>query len=159
MDLTRMLVEADEGNRSRKYQDSRGHWTIGIGHNLDASPPCEAAKAIQAQAALPLDDDWLPATVDAQYEYDLKANCGWLWLRPWWPGAGEARQAALNDMAFNLGPAKAQAFTTFYGLCAAGDWNAAADDLEFHTAVARQLPKRYGRLCRILRAGSMVGLL
>lgn len=159
MDLTRALIESDEGNRSRKYQDSRGFWTIGIGHNLDASPPCEAAKVIQVQAGLPLDDEWLPATVDAQYGYDLKSNCAWLWRRPWWPTANEARQAALNDMGFNLGAAKAQAFTTFYGLCAAGDWGGAADDLEFHTAVAKQLPRRYGRLSQILRSGSVKGLM
>ncbi|HKF37084.1 MAG TPA: hypothetical protein VKB35_09305 [Ktedonobacteraceae bacterium] len=159
MDLTRALIESDEGNRSRKYQDSLGHWTIGIGHNLDASLPCDAAKTIQTQAGLPLDDDWLPATVDTQYEYDLKSNCGWLWQRPWWSGANEARQAALNDMGFNLGPKKAQAFVTFYGFCAAGDWKAAADDLEFHTAVAKQLPRRYGRLSQILRTGSVKGLL
>lgn len=158
MDLTRALIEADEGNRSHRYQDSRGLWTIGIGHNLDANPPCEAAKAIQAEAGLPLDDEWLPATVDAQYEYDLRANCGWLWRRPWWAAASETRRAALNDMTFNLGAAKAQAFTTFYGFCAAGNWGAAADDLEFHTAVAKQLPKRYGRLCRILRSDSLQGL-
>jgi GH24 family phage-related lysozyme (muramidase) len=159
MDTTRALIESDEGNRSKKYQDTQGHWTIGIGHNLDANPPCAAVLQIQSAAGLRTDDQWLPAAVDAQYQYDLQANCSWLWRKPWWQQANDARQAALNDMAFNLGPATSQTFTTFYGLCATGSWATAATDLLNNTAVAKQLPKRYGRLAQILNTGSVAGIL
>ena len=158
MDMTRGLIESDEGRRSRKYRDGKGHWTIGVGHNLDASPACAEVRKLQASAGLPDDDEWLDASIDEQYSYDLQANCSWLWRKPWWGAAGEARQAALNDMAFNLGAPKAQTFVRFYGLCAAGEWEAAGDDLQFNTAVGRELPRRYGRLGQILRSGTAQGL-
>lgn len=155
MDSTRALIESDEGRRSRKYRDGKGYWTIGIGHNLDASPPCAAVRQFQIAAGLPVDDEWLDASIDGQYGHDLQANCSWLWRKPWWGAAGEARQAALNDMAFNLGAPKAQTFVRFYGFCAAGEWGAAADDLQFNTAVGRELPRRYGRIAQILRSGAL----
>lgn len=154
MKLTRQIIEIDEGCRSERYIDSVGHPSIGIGHNLDAAPPCDKAKAIQANAGLPPDNNWLPETIDAQYEYDLAANCGWLWAKVWWSNCSPQRQAALNDMGFNLGPDTFQKFHTFLGLVAAGDWKAAADDLINHTAVYHQLPGRYGRIAKILETGN-----
>lgn len=154
-DMTRQLIELDEGVRSRMYLDSKGIRTIGIGHNLDANPPCEAVVNFQTSAHLPVNDDWLPQSIDAQYVKDLSANCSWLWERPWWSACSEPRQAALNDMAFNLGPEKMMKFTTFLGLIAVQDWDAAANDLINNTAVARELPTRYYRLARILHSGEM----
>jgi len=167
MDLNRALIDFDEGDKSQPYQDELGIWTIAVGHNLKANglPPGICA---DAPSGLPWPDclgflqrrgGLQPSEIDALYVFDLKENCSWLWTKPWWAAVNEARQAALNDMAFNLGPARAQAFVTFYGLCSVGDWPAAANDLEFKTAVAKQLPKRYGRLEQILRTGSAAGII
>lgn len=158
MDMTEQLLTLDEGVRSTKYQDSEGHWTIGKGHNLDNAPPCAAVCALQEAAGLPADDQWLPESIEAQYEYDLTANCSWLWIKPWWPAIGEARQAGLQDMAFNMGPETMQTFTTFLGLMATGYYVLAGQDLA-KTKVDQELPKRYGRLIQILETGSVSGIL
>lgn len=161
MSLNDALIRRDEGDKSLPYKDGLGIWTVGEGHNLVANglpagictdapegmtyPAC--VEFIQNRGGLTQPE------IDALFAFDLKANCSWLWTKPWWPAVSPERQAALNDMAFNLGPVRAQAFTTFYGLCAIGDWAAAANDLEFKTEVAKELPTRYDRLEQILRSG------
>lgn len=161
MGLSRILIRLDEGERPMPYQDIMGIWSVGDGHNLEANglpagicadapnglpfPAC--LEFIQKRGGLK------PFEMDTLFGVDWVANCKWLWAKPWWASVSPERQAALDDMAFNLGPEKAQAFTTFYGLCAIGDWSAAANDLEFKTRVATELPKRYGRLEQILRTG------
>lgn len=158
MTLTQQLITLHEGRRSKKYLDSLGHPSIGIGHNLDAAPPCAEVVSLQEANSLPVDDDWLDASIDFQYKHDLEANCAWLYGKPWWNNLEESRQAALQDMAFNLGPEKMQTFVTFLGLIAAADYDAAALDI-LKTAVYHELPKRYGELETIIRTGSVQGIL
>lgn len=158
MDLTQQLINLHEGRRSKQYLDSLGIPTIGIGHNLKASAPCQDVVKLQTFAGLPIDDDWTDDSINAQYRVDLNANCAWLWVKPWWSNLSEPRQAALNDMGFNLGPETFQKFGTFLGLIAGGDYDAAALDL-LKTAVYHELPKRYGELETIIRTGSTAGIL
>lgn len=155
------LIRFDEGDRGQPYKDSRGIWTVCVGHNLEANglPPDIFMDApdglpwpdclgfLQRRGGVKPDED------AALFAHDLQSEGGWLTVKPWWSAANEPRQGALLDMAFNLGPACMQTFTTFLGLVAAGDWIAAADDLEFKTKVAKELPVRYGRLQQILRTG------
>lgn len=153
--LVEALIAEHEGRKSKRYIDTAGIATIGIGHNLQV-PVCAEAQALQVQAGLPIDDDWTDATIDAQFAHDLPANASFLEQRPWWAAVGEARRAALQDMAFNLGPDRAAKFTTFYGLVATGDWKAAAADLLSNTQFkpGHPLHQRYQNLADILVSGS-----
>lgn len=164
---TQPLISFDEGVRKLPYQDTKGIWTVGVGHNLQAHG-LSAGICHDAPDGLPwpdclgflkyrggLKDD----EISRQFVIDVKESCAWLWLKPWWPTTNDARQAALEDMSFNLGTVTMQKFVTFLGLMASGDYEAAAQDLEFKTAVARELPKRYGRLEQIIRTGSVEGIL
>lgn len=159
------LIGFDEGDRGKPYQDSRGIWTIGKGHNLEANglpagicadapdglPYPDCLSFLQNRGGITPDED------AALFKVDEERDCSWLFTKPWWGATNEPRQAALQDMSFNLGPHSMQQFVTFLGLCAAADWAAAADDLEWKTAVAKQLPARYGRLEQILRTGNWPG--
>lgn len=162
-DLNSALIRCDEGDKTIPYKDSDGIWTVGEGHNLVANGiPAGICSDAPDGVPYPQCMQFLTdrvglrqSEIDLLFEHDLKANCSWLWSKPWWPAVDPVRAAALNDMAFNLGPVRAKKFTTFYGLVAVLDWQAAAEDLEFKTAVAVQLPKRYARLEQILRTGVM----
>jgi GH24 family phage-related lysozyme (muramidase) len=157
-DLTQQLIERHEARKYRKYQDTHGNWTNGVGHNLKNAAPCADVCAHQQELGLPVDDNWDDYSVDTQYYFDLRANAFWLWQKPWWNAVSPERQAALNDMAFNMGEPTFSSFSTFLGLCAVGDWDAAAMDL-LKTAVYHELPHRYGELETILRTGSVAGIL
>ena len=138
------LIEADEGRRIWPYTDTRGHLTWGIGHELgdddtnDGVAPDVAALLNQA--------------VDLQFQHDADAATAGLSFLPEFPSLDPVRQAALIDMAFNLGSAGLRNFTTFLGCIASQQWAAAAADLR-GTLVYTQLPHRYERLATMIQTG------
>lgn len=161
-DLSYILIRRDEGEKRLPYQDSLGIWTIADGHNLVANGlPRGICQDAPDGMPWPECKDFLvkrgglsDIEMKALYDFDLKANCSWLWVKPWWPAVSPERQAALNDFGFNLGFVRAQQFGTFLGLIAVGDYQAAAADLLNNTAVAKELPTRYGRLAKIIESGT-----
>lgn len=175
MTITERLLLLHEGCKLLMYQDEKGIWTIAIGHNLQANGlPANVVASIAFRTGLKASGDmpWpdclnylqragslQQSEVDMLLAHDLPANCDWLWAKPWWAMIGEPRQAALNDLAFNLGPKTCQEFTTFLGLCAAGDWIAAATDLGANPKLVAEEPKRIANLQQILKTGSTHGVL
>lgn len=85
----------EEGLRLKKYKCKAGHWTIGIGRNLDKNPYFEGMK--------------IPGIItedlaEAIFDYDIGATIGA--LRQRWPRIDEfdkARRDAFINMAFQLG--------------------------------------------------------
>jgi lysozyme len=111
--LRQQLIR-DEGLHLYPYLDTKNKLTVGIGHNLtDGGLPSEI--------------------VEALYEYDWKEKWDALLIAlPWVAFIGEPRQAALLNMAFNMGVGSWEKQTGLLGfrkmLAAAetGDWATAA---------------------------------
>jgi lysozyme len=82
----------DEGFRSNPYVDTRGHNTVGIGHNLDANP---------------LPNETYPLTVQRAKEIladDVARITGKLIAAlPWADSLPEPRKGVLQNMSFNMG--------------------------------------------------------
>jgi lysozyme len=133
------LIEQDEGRKLWPYQDSRGKMTWGVGH-LMATGIAPDVEALVGQA------------VDLQFQHDLDAVTQGLIRLPWFASVNPIRQAALIDMAFNLGLAGLNTFTTFLSCMESGQWAAAAADLR-GTLVYSQLPVRYERLATMIQTG------
>ncbi len=136
-------LRIDEGVRDRPYRDSRGIWTAGVGHNL------EAHGIDPASLPAPIPD----ATIDAwlgedigEAEAALDAN-----LSPW-RALSDGRQRALLNLCFNLGWAKLATFATFLGYILAENFDAAAEDL-LGTLYAREVGARAERVAALLRQG------
>lgn len=176
MSITLRLITLHEGKCALPYQDTKGIWTVGVGHNMEANGmPGAIMQALAARVGDNVASIDVPfptckllieqagglvdAEIDALLQRDIQADCSWLWTKPWWAQVDEARQAAANDLAFNLGQHVAQEFTTFWGLYAVGDWIAAADDLGANPRLVAEEPKRIASLQKILRTGSVAGIL
>lgn len=134
------LLKFHEGYKLFPYKDTRGNLTWGIGHNLNASSPCLKALNLLQQA------------VEAQFQYDLLMVQQFLQKYPWFGALSEVRQAAVTDMAFNLGEKTFKEFTGFIAFLAAEKFADAADDL-LKTAAAKELPERYKCLAGMLKDG------
>ena len=160
---TETLTANDEGTESLPYQDPDGIWTIGIGHNCEANglPPgiCD-----DAPDGLSWDDGVLlflqsrggltPTEIDALFQHDLAIAAQDLaYCLPTADTLVLPRYAAMIDMTFNLGRDRLLKFNTFLHLMEIGQYAAAAQDLLNNTAVAKQLPERYGRLAQIITSG------
>lgn len=138
--LTDLLI-SDEGMEVFPYTDTTGHRTWGVGHNLDASPLSATAIGFMHVAA------------KAQLQADLGVTLTYLEAFSWWKLVDPVRQAAIADMAFNLGNSTFATFVTFIGCLARLDYPAAAADLRT-TLVYQQLPGRYTRLAEMLESGA-----
>ncbi len=165
------LIKYDEGTRSFPYQDSNNLWTVGVGHCLERDDlPANIAASIyarmgtvaspgpvlfpQCKSLIESADGLTDNEINDLFQIDLTANCGFLNTYSWFISTDEVRQAALMDMAFNLGPYGFHKFTTFLEYCAEHDWQQAAEDLRMNTLVYKQLPVRYGRLVQMLESGA-----
>jgi lysozyme len=100
-------LQDDEGVRSTMYQDSRGFWTVGVGHNLSI-PQSEF-------------------TISALFEDDCNGAEASLDLHwPWWRQLDPVRQRVMLNMMFNMGAAKLAEFVHFLAAMEVGDWPEAA---------------------------------
>lgn len=133
-------LRRDEGYRVWPYKDSRGLLTWGIGHNLDASPLCPSAAASLATA------------IQEQFDYDLANTIRELSHYTWYSGLNEARQAACQNMMFNLGAATFAAFVRFIEYMATGQYTAASVELS-NSLAAKQDVIRYQRLAVQISTG------
>jgi lysozyme len=133
------LLEQDEGRRTWPYTDTRGNLTWGIGHRLSNG----VAADVQAL---------LDQAIDRQFQHDQDAVVQGLQRWPWFATLDPVRQAALIDMAFNLGLTAFSLFAGFLNYMGASQWTAAAADLR-DTLVYQQLPARYERLATMIESG------
>jgi lysozyme len=141
MNRTRLVAQLrhHEGDRRKPYRDTAGHLTIGVGRNLDAKPLSDAV------VQLMLDED---------------INEAWQACQRGVPGfdtLSEARQHALLDMTFNMGPAEMfPPGVAFYKMLAAverRDFTAAAVEM-LDSVWARQVGGRAATLAKMMKEGT-----
>lgn len=108
--LSRWL-EQDEGTRLKPYYCTAGKLTIGVGRNLEDNG------INKAESQFMLEND----IVRIIKELDT--------MLPFWRELSDVRQAALINMAFNLGTFGLSRFTKTIGHLQAHEWDAAGDEM------------------------------
>jgi lysozyme len=139
------LIVRHEGLSLVKYQDTMGHWTIGVGHLLEGNPLpdylYEPDGSISEATAMEVFDDDLQAVVTG-LEVAL----------PWSSSLDPVRLAVLTDMGFQMGVAGLCTFHQFLSLMKDGQYAAAAQDLQ-GTLLAKQTPQRVAENAQLLISG------
>jgi len=138
----------DEGERKFPYRDSRGIWTAGVGHNLEADPQMFAQLAALQQNGLTQEQiDQLLTEDIARTEARLDQ------LLPWWRKLDDVRQDAFVNLAFNLGADKLATWRHTDADIAAGNFKAAEIDLENDEPWASQVHARAQRIALQIETG------
>ena len=133
------LIKAHEGCRLESYLDTMGVWTVGYGHcGIDTGPETEWT---QAQADARLDADIITATKDAAD-----------FIGPSWSDLSAPRQAAIIDMAYELGRHRLRGFVHLRAAIVTGDWQRARDEA-LNSEWAKQVPNRALQDAEILLDG------
>jgi lysozyme len=136
MNLPKLMeqLERHEGRRAKPYLDSRGKWTIGVGHNLS--------------------DKGLPdEIIDELFVLDIDEALAGLDVRlPWWKGLDDVRARAVADMAFQLGVGGLLNFAKALAAIKSGKWEEAKDEL-LESAWAKQAPTRAFEIAEMIRTG------
>lgn len=136
-------LRRDEGVRYSPYNDSRGFMTIGVGHNMRASP-------LPDGWTFPLDD----GQVDALLESDLMSVYSDLDnALPWWVTLNNVRQRVICNMCFNLGLTKLIGFKNTLAAMRQGRYADAAAGM-LNSAWASQVGDRAVRLAAQMRNGT-----
>ena len=142
------LTKFHEGERLTAYQDTRGFWTIGVGHLLPRprSSEWKGYKITQVESDRLFNDDW-------HYHISLVAQ-----YAPWAMQFDEVRRYVIVDMTFNLGvePFDGDGFKDwpmFVAQLKARNWPAAAANMR-STLWASQVKGRAQRLARMIETGT-----
>ncbi len=130
------LIESHEGRRYTVYRDSLGKTSIGVGRCLDTKPLKD------------FEVDFL-RTNDIR---DADNACVAIFGAEKFASFNAPRQAALTDMAFQLGEAGLRAFAEMRGAIERGDWDEAARCAR-DSKWAKQTPARAAMNADILRSG------
>ena len=133
--IARAQLKIDEGLRLKPYKDTEGNWTIGYGRNLSEGISIALAEQM-------LSEDLIVAHSDArmvvgQVHFDA---------------ATPKRQAALINMAFNLGRTRLLKFRSMIELIRQGRWEAASN-AALASIWASQVGTRATRIAGALRDG------
>jgi lysozyme len=130
------MIARHEGRRNSIYRDSRGIWTIGIGHNVESN-------------GLTIPDEM----VDSIFDNDLKNAIDPLQKNlPWFSSLDEVRQAVLIDMSFQLGWPKLSLFKQFLTFLQHGLYFEASREM-LNSAWAVQVPDRSKELSWMIEKG------
>lgn len=130
----RDLIQRHEGKSLKLYKDSLGLYTIGYGRLLDPS----MGGISDDEALYLLDNDIAKAHV----------ACG---AYPWFAKLSDAREAAMLDLMFNMGPKRLAGFVKFLTAMSKEDWNTAADEL-MNSKWYGQVGKRGPEIVALIRS-------
>lgn len=131
-------LKRDEGLRLKPYQDTVGKWTIGYGRNLEDTGITEE------------EAEYLLLNDIERVRRDLRR------VVPWYQELNrEAREAVIENMAFNLGIHGLLRFHATLHEIKHGDYENAARHM-MKSLWARQVPNRAGRLAEQMRKGEWV---
>lgn len=126
----------EEGMRNKAYLDTRGYWTIGIGHMLGRDDEFRGMYWTDIKALMTLENDIDTAVVLAKDVF------------PEWDVLPDNVKLALMDMCFNLGNRFRQ-FKQTIRLIHNGRYKEAAESAA-QSLWARQVPNRARRVLKIL---------
>jgi lysozyme len=145
-----------EGNKAKRYKDTEGKWTIGIGRNLDAKGFNPRERAVIG----PRDLDTVGLTageIDMLYRNDVAEAIELLDRHlHWWRGQDEVRRRVLVDMMFNMGPGNTErgllSFRNTLQHIRDGRYDQAAEGMKA-SKWARQTKTRADRLIEMMKTG------
>lgn len=108
--FTNMNAAFEGGHQLKMYQDSKGIWTVGVGHNIQ-------------------DNGISLAVSEMMHKEDLQAAIRECYAFRWWRGMDDVRQAAIVDMVFNMGMPTFKGFKNTIYYLSEGMYNAAAKEV------------------------------
>ena len=160
-------LKQEEGYRERPYKDSTGNWTIGYGHNLQGRSfdHYEIDRLFPDHVNVPVTTEqyvkyWqnTPLTQEkAEYilEQDIlivKHTALKIYKKKWLD-FNQNQKVAILDLIFNLGEVTYKKFRKHILATKNLDWERSAKEV-LNSKAARELPKRYNRLAKLLSGDS-----
>lgn len=126
----------DEGVRTRSYQDTKGYWTIGVGHMLGNSPVYSNIEWDIPKIILVLLTDLNSSIFHVKNQINV------------FDSLSENRQRVLVNMMFNLGPNKFAGFKKMVKAINRNDYHSAYKEMLDSKWAMYDVPNRARRLAQ-----------
>ena len=148
IDRAKTFTTHQEGIRLKPYKCTEGKNTVGIGHNMDASPlPAYMAEFLAKEGQI--------STLMASKLFDTDYAVAVVLAMRQWPdfeNMSENRQIALVDFIFQLGPGTVKKFVHANLAINSGNWGTAAA-MMFDSLWAKECPNRAKEVTTLIREG------
>jgi lysozyme len=125
-------IRKNEGMRLLPYKDNLGHFTIGIGHNLD--------RGLSSNVIMQIFQEDFSIALTAAKTFS------------WFDKLNDARKMAIVDMVFNLGRNGVAKFKKMIKAIEEDDYFTASKEIK-NSKYAKQLPNRAKRNAWIMLSG------
>ena len=135
--LKRHEGEVKKNGRHVAYMCPAGHWTIGIGRNID---PNGGIGLSDEEVDMLLEGDILRVIKELSAEY------------PWFNSLDDVRKNALIDISFNLGATRLRLFKKALAAMEVADYSQSADEF-MRSLWAKQVGSRAIELTEMIRNG------
>lgn len=135
--LKRHEGEVKKNGRHVAYMCPAGHWTIGIGRNID---PNGGIGLSDEEVDMLLEGDILRVIKELSAEY------------PWFNSLDDVRKNALIDISFNLGATRLRLFKKALAAMEVADYSLSADEF-MDSRWAKQVGSRAIELTEMIRNG------
>ena len=149
VEILQKWLETDEGVRSKPYKCSANKWTIGIGHNFE-DKPLTVEQQVRYFNRHPMDAE----DIRELFEDDIAEVLTQLRRFDWFKALTPVRQAALANMAFQMGVEGLFKFVTTLTYVQQGDFERAASNM-LNSKWARQTPARARRVAQAIQSGEV----
>lgn len=136
------MIKRHEGVRNKVYLDSRGFPTVGVGHLLRADE----------KAMWPVGTDIGEAKVQELWAKDFDGHAGGATKFPGFDRLDKIRQAAIVDLAFNMGTGWYKKFPSATKAIESGDWVTASAQL-LDSGYAKQVGNRAKEIADMILTG------
>ncbi|NEX81768.1 glycoside hydrolase family protein [Aeromonas rivipollensis] len=153
-------LKIDEGSSLTIYKDTKGYWTVGIGHLIkrdSTTPREEAIRLLDKELTTYATKGRItPAEQTYLFRKDLAAvqtGIAHSSFYSVYQGLDPVRQSAIQNMVFQLGILGGSKFKKMFAALAKGDYSQAAKE-GFDSAWFKQTPNRARRVMETLRTGS-----
>lgn len=146
----KQMVIANEGWKNKVYKDSRGLWTIGVGHLIGDGKK------------MPFEENGIKFTKDTElsnqqvrelFEKDFGEHLKLAEKAPGWDKANEAGKAGLIDLTYNMGGYWYTKFKKAATLLSDGKFKEAADEFK-KSAWYKQVGERAPATVSLIRSGA-----
>jgi lysozyme len=139
----KQMVIGNEGWKNKPYKDSRGLWTVGVGHLIGNG------KTLPKE----WDREFSNQEVRELFEKDFTEHLKLAEKAPGWDKANEAGKAGLIDLTYNMGGYWYKKFKVAAGLLADGKFKEAADEFK-SSKWYKQVGERAPATVSLIRSGA-----
>lgn len=139
----KQMVIANEGWKNKPYKDSRGLWTVGVGHLIGDG------KKLPKE----FDREFSNQEVRELFEKDFAEHLKLAEKAPGWDKSNEAGKAGLVDLTYNMGGYWYTKFKKAAALLREGNFKSAADEFK-NSAWYKQVKGRAPVTLSLIRAGA-----